>query len=43
MGWVDLSFLVVLGLSVAVGLWRGLVYEVLALGGDYQVVVGYAN
>ncbi len=33
MGWVDLSFLVVLGLSVAVGLWRGLVYEVLALGG----------
>lgn len=33
MGWVDLSFLAVLGLSIAVGLWRGLVYEVLALGG----------
>ena len=33
MGWVDLSLLIVLGLSVAVGLWRGLVYEVLALAG----------
>ena len=33
MGWVDLSFLAALGLSIAVGLWRGLVYEVLALGG----------
>ncbi|MGM9515741.1 CvpA family protein [Roseateles sp. DB2] len=33
MSWVDLSLLTVLGLSVAVGLWRGLVYEVLALAG----------
>ena len=33
MGWIDLSLLIVLGLSIAVGLWRGLVYEVLALAG----------
>lgn len=33
MGWIDLSFLIVLGLSIGVGLWRGLVYEVLALAG----------
>lgn len=33
MGWVDLTLLIVLGVSVAVGLWRGLVYELLAVGG----------
>jgi len=32
-GWVDWALLAVLGLSVAVGLWRGLVFEVLSLLG----------
>jgi membrane protein required for colicin V production len=32
-GWVDLALLAVLALSVAVGLWRGLVFEVLSLLG----------
>jgi len=33
LGWVDWVLLAVLGLSVAVGLWRGLVFEVLSLAG----------
>lgn len=33
LGWVDLSLLAVLFLSVVVGLWRGFVLEVLALAG----------
>lgn len=32
-GWVDWALLAVLALSVAVGLWRGLVFEVLSLLG----------
>ena len=33
LGWVDWALLAVLALSVAVGLWRGLVFEVLSLVG----------
>ncbi|RQO58733.1 colicin V synthesis protein [Paucibacter sp. KBW04] len=33
MGWLDLVFLGVLALSVLVGLWRGLVFEVLSVLG----------
>ena len=33
LGWVDWALLAVLGLSVAVGLWRGLMFEVLSLLG----------
>lgn len=33
LGWVDWVLLAVMGLSVAVGLWRGLVFEVLSLVG----------
>jgi len=33
LGWVDLALLTVLGLSVLVGLWRGLVFEVVSLLG----------
>lgn len=33
LGWVDWALLVVLVLSVVVGLWRGLVFEVLSLVG----------
>ena len=33
LGWVDLVLLAVLGLSVLVGLWRGLVFEVVSLLG----------
>ena len=33
LGWVDWALLAVLGLSIAVGLWRGLVFEVLSLVG----------
>lgn len=33
LGWVDLSLLAVLALSVAVGLWRGLVFELMSLVG----------
>jgi membrane protein required for colicin V production len=33
LGWVDWALLAVLALSVAVGLWRGLVFEVLSLLG----------
>jgi membrane protein required for colicin V production len=33
MTWFDLAFLVVVALSIAWGIWRGLVHEVLALGG----------
>ena len=33
LGWVDLSLLAVLALSVVVGLWRGLVFELMSLVG----------
>lgn len=33
LGWVDWALLAVLALSVAIGLWRGLVFEVLSLLG----------
>ncbi|QPF73792.1 CvpA family protein [Roseateles sp. DAIF2] len=33
MGWVDLVLLAVLGISVLLGLWRGLVYELMAIVG----------
>ena len=33
MGWVDIALLTVLALSSVLGLWRGLVYEVLSLAG----------
>jgi membrane protein required for colicin V production len=33
LGWVDLSLLAVLALSVVVGLWRGLVFELMSLIG----------
>jgi membrane protein required for colicin V production len=33
LGWVDWALLAVLVVSVAVGLWRGLVFEVLSLAG----------
>jgi membrane protein required for colicin V production len=33
LGWVDLALLSVLGLSVLIGLWRGLVFEVVSLLG----------
>jgi membrane protein required for colicin V production len=33
LGWVDWTLLAVLALSIAVGLWRGLVFELMALVG----------
>ena len=33
LGWVDWSLVAVLALSIAVGLWRGLVFELLSLVG----------
>jgi membrane protein required for colicin V production len=33
LGWVDLALLAVLALSIVIGLWRGLVFEVLSLVG----------
>jgi membrane protein required for colicin V production len=33
MNWVDVTLLVVLVLSILLGLWRGLVYEVLSVAG----------
>ena len=33
LGWVDWALLAAMGLSVAVGLWRGLVFEVMSLAG----------
>jgi membrane protein required for colicin V production len=33
MNWVDIALLVILGLSVLLGIWRGLVYEVLSVAG----------
>ncbi|MBL8349570.1 MAG: CvpA family protein [Burkholderiaceae bacterium] len=33
LGWVDLTLLAVLAVSVVVGLWRGLVFELMALAG----------
>lgn len=33
LGWVDLTLLAVLAMSVIVGLWRGLVFELLSLAG----------
>lgn len=33
LGWVDLALLVVLGVSALIGLWRGLVFEVVSLLG----------
>lgn len=33
MGWVDLTLLAMLAISVALGLWRGLVFEVLTIAG----------
>jgi membrane protein required for colicin V production len=33
LGWVDLTLLAVLALSVVVGLWRGLVFELMSLAG----------
>lgn len=33
LGWIDLAFIGVLVLSAIVGLWRGVVYEVLSLAG----------
>ena len=33
LGWVDWALLAVLALSVVIGLWRGLVFEVLSLLG----------
>lgn len=33
LGWVDMALMAVLLLSVAVGLWRGLVFELLSLAG----------
>lgn len=32
-GWIDVALAVVLAISVAVGLWRGFVFEVLSLAG----------
>jgi membrane protein required for colicin V production len=45
-GWVDWALLAVLVLSVAVGLWRGLVFEVLSLLGwiaAYVVAQAFAS
>lgn len=33
LGWLDWTFLAVLGVSVLVGLWRGLVFELMSLAG----------
>ena len=33
LGWVDLSLLAILGVSVLVGLWRGFVFEIVSLLG----------
>jgi membrane protein required for colicin V production len=33
LGWVDLALLTVLGISALMGLWRGLVFEVVSLAG----------
>ncbi|AOW12385.1 colicin V synthesis protein [Hydrogenophaga crassostreae] len=33
MSWVDVALLAVLGISILLGLWRGLVYEVLSVAG----------
>jgi membrane protein required for colicin V production len=33
LGWVDLSLLAILGISVLVGLWRGFVFEIVSLLG----------
>jgi membrane protein required for colicin V production len=33
MNWVDVALLVVLALSILLGIWRGLVYEVLSVAG----------
>ena len=40
LGWVDWALLAVLALSVAVGLWRGLVFEVLSLVGWVAAYIG---
>lgn len=39
-GWIDLALMVALALSVAIGLWRGFVLEVLALAGWVAAYVG---
>lgn len=40
MGWVDWTLLAMLGLSIVVGLWRGLVYEVMAIVGWLVAYLG---
>ena len=42
LGWVDWSLLAVLGASVLVGLWRGLVFELMSLVG-WMVAYGAAT
>ena len=46
LGWVDWALMAVLLLSIAVGLWRGLVFEVLSLVGwvaAYIAAQAYAS
>jgi membrane protein required for colicin V production len=40
LGWVDWALLAVLALSVGVGLWRGLVFELMSLAGWLVAYVG---
>lgn len=40
LGWVDLTLLGLLALSVVVGLWRGLVFEVMSLAGWLVAYIG---
>jgi membrane protein required for colicin V production len=42
MGWVDIVLLSLLGISVLLGLWRGLVYELMALAGWVVAYIGSA-
>jgi len=40
MGWVDLVLLGLLGISVLLGLWRGLVFEILSIAGWVVAYLG---
>lgn len=40
MAWIDLSLLVILLLSLVLGLWRGLLYELLSLAGWLMAYLG---
>ena len=45
LGWIDLALLALLGLSVVVGLWRGLVFEIVSLLGwvvAYVIANGFS-